>query len=79
MQTPLLIWKPLAVIAITTATAQSEQNTKGTSWRQGLWFGAPGFGIGIGVGPTPYYGGYWRGPYAAGYGYAPSYAYQGYA
>ena len=45
---------------------------------QGLWIGAPGFGVGIGVGPTPYYGGYWGGPYwGAGYGYygyEPSYA-----
>jgi hypothetical protein len=36
IQTPLLIWKPLAVIAITTATAKWEQNTKGTSWRLAL-------------------------------------------
>jgi hypothetical protein len=33
IQTPLLIWKPLAVTAITTATAQWEQKAKGTSWR----------------------------------------------
>ena len=51
---------------------------------QGLWVGAPGFGVGIGVGPTyayePYYGGYWGSPYwGAGYGYEPSYAYQSYA
>ena len=59
--------------AITLAAAVVPANA------QGLWLGVPSFGIGIGVGPTPYYGGYWRGPYAAGYGYAPSYAYQGYA
>src|SRR5215831_10291936 len=45
---------------------------------QGLWIGAPGFGVGIGVGPTPYYGRYWGGPYwgadYAYYGYEPSYA-----
>ena len=52
---------------------------------QGLWIGAPGFGVGIGVGPTLYYGGYRGGPWGAGYGYGngygyePSYAYQGYA
>ena len=45
----------------------------------------PWFGVGIGVGPTPYYGGYRGGPWGAGYGYGngygyePSYAYQGYA
>ena len=35
---------------------------------QGLWVGAPDFGVGIGVGPTyayqPYYGGYWGSPYS---------------
>jgi len=47
---------------------------------QGLWVGAPGFGVGIGIGTTPYYGGYRGGPYwGAGYGYEPSYAYQSYA
>jgi len=51
---------------------------------QGLWVGAPGFGVGIGVGPTyayePYYGGYWGSPYwRAGYGYEPSFAYQSHA
>ena len=46
---------------------------------QGLWIGAPGFGVGIGAGPSPYYAGYWGGPYwGAGYGYEPSYAYQSY-
>ena len=33
---------------------------------QGFWIGAPGFGVGIGVGPTTYYGGYRGGPYSAG-------------
>ena len=50
---------------------------------QGLWIGAPVFGVGIGVGPTPYYGGYRGGPYWGAdygyYGYEPSYAYQSYA
>lgn len=46
---------------------------------QGLWIGAPGFGIGIGVAPTyayePYYNGYWGTPYgSADYAYAPSVA-----
>jgi hypothetical protein len=50
---------------------------------QGLWIGAPGFGIGIGVAPTyayePYYNGY-GGPYGGpGYAYEPSVAYSTYA
>ena len=60
--------------AITLAGAVAPANA------QGLWVGAPGFGVGMGVGPTPYYGGYWGGPYwGARYGYEPSYAYQSYA
>ena len=48
---------------------------------QGLWFGVPGFGVGIGVAPTyAYESSYWANPYwGAGYGYQPSYAYQSYA
>ena len=50
---------------------------------QGLWIGAPGFGIGIGVAPTyayqPYYNGYWGTPYgSADYAYAPPVAYSTY-
>ena len=62
--------------AITLAATMAAANA------QGLWIGAPGFGVGIGVGPTPYYGSYAGGPYwgaGYGYGYEPSYAYQGYA
>jgi hypothetical protein len=50
---------------------------------QGLWLGAPGFGVGIGVAPTyayePYYDGYRGAPYAPGYAYEPSVAYSTYA
>ena len=51
---------------------------------QGLWIGAPGFGVGIGVAPAyayePYYGGYWGGPYVgSAYAYEPSVAYSTYA
>ena len=62
--------------AITLAATMAPANA------QGLWIGAPGFGVGIVVGPTPYYSGYRGGPYwgaGYGYGYEPSYAYQGYA
>ena len=65
--------------AITLAATMAPANA------QGLWIGAPGFGVGIGFGPTPYYDGYRGGPWGAGYGYGnaygyePSYAYQGYA
>ena len=64
--------------AITLAVTMAPANA------QGLWIGAPGFGVGIGVGPTTYYDGYRGGPYWGagyryGYGYEPSYAYQGYA
>jgi hypothetical protein len=47
---------------------------------QGLWIGAPGFGVGIGVGPTYAYddGGY-APSWGAGYRYGPSYGYQTYA
>jgi hypothetical protein len=54
--------------------------------RRGVWIGVPGFGIGIGTGPTygygdPYYGGYRYGAtYASeGYAYEPGYEYDGYA
>jgi hypothetical protein len=61
--------------AITLAAAGVPANA------QGLWIGAPG--LGIGVGPTPYYSRDWGGPYwGAGYGYygyEPSDAYQSYA
>ena len=43
--------------AITLAGAVAPANA------QGLWIGAPVFGVGVGVGPTPYYGGYRGGPY----------------
>ena len=50
---------------------------------QGLWIGAPGFGIGIGVAPTYAYGpydGYWGTPYVGtDYAYEPSVAYSSYA
>ena len=66
--------------AITLAATMAPANA------QGLWIGAPAFGVGIGVGPTTYYDGYRGGPYwgagygnGYGYGYEPSYAYQGYA
>src|SRR5262245_55493524 len=40
---------------------------------RGIWIGVPGFGIGIGTGPSYAYGD----PYHGGYG--PTYAYEGYA
>jgi hypothetical protein len=51
---------------------------------QGLWIGAPGFGIGIGVAPTyayrPYYEGYGGTPYVGtDYAYEPGVAYSTYA
>jgi hypothetical protein len=51
---------------------------------QGLWLGVPGFGVGIGVGPTyaydPYYDGYWGNRYwNPGYAYEPTVAYSDYA
>jgi hypothetical protein len=51
---------------------------------QGLWIGAPGFGVGIGVAPAyayePYYGGYVGTPYVGtDYAYEPSVAYSTYA
>src|SRR5262245_17161148 len=55
---------------------------------QGLWIGAPGFGVGIGVAPAyayePDYGGYWGNPYVGtDYAYEPgvadsTYAYEPY-
>lgn len=51
---------------------------------QGLWIGAPGFGVGIGVAPAyayqPYYDGYWGAPYVGtDYAYEPGVAYSTYA
>jgi hypothetical protein len=51
---------------------------------QGLWIGAPGFGVGMGVAPAyayePYYGGYLGTPYVGtDYAYEPSVTYSTYA
>jgi hypothetical protein len=62
--------KWLAVLGVIGAAALSVPSVASA---QGVYFGVPGVGVGVGVG-DPYYGGgpyygYYGGPYGYGYGY----------